>query len=304
MDKDITELITQVVWSGDYQQAARTLALSIAVSPTDANLPTVKMAMGNMVKLFDDDGSELFRGYAFSRDKSNANSEMTVTAYDAMIYLTKSKGTYNFKKMTAEAITRKVAGDFGIPVGKLPITRISQSFIADAQAISDIIGQAYMSAGCQNGKKYMINMNKGLLNVTEKGSMAASYILSDSINISDSQYTESIENVIDRVKIYDDKSNQIGIVQNASDVKKYGVLQDTYTKESDKNAQAVAKSMLKSIERTSNLTALGYRDCIAGNVVTIQEPYTGVKGKFLINTDQHTWQDGQHTMQITLDMEG
>lgn len=304
MNKDITQLVTQVVWSGDYQQAARTLTLSITVSPTDANLPTVKIAMGNMVKLFDDDGSELFRGYAFSRDKSNANSEMPITAYDAMIYLIKSKGTYNFKKMTAEDITRKVASDFGIPIGKLVATKIPQSFIADAQAITDIINQAYTNAGSQNGKKYMINMNKGLLNVAEKGSIAASYILSDSTNISDSQYTESIENVIDRVKIYDDKNNQIGMVQNVNDVKSYGILQDIYKKESGKNANAVAKSMLKSIERASNLTALGNKDCTTGNAVTIQEPYTGVKGKFLINTDQHTWQDGQHTMQLTLDMEG
>jgi len=77
---------------------------------------------------------------------------MQITAYDGLIYLTKSKGTYNFKKMTAEAITKKVAGDFGISVGTLASTGIGQSFIADSQGIYDIIMQAYTGAAKQNGK--------------------------------------------------------------------------------------------------------------------------------------------------------
>jgi hypothetical protein len=302
MDKDITQLVTVITWSGDYQQAARTLAFSIAVSPTDPNLPAVSMSMGNMVKLFDDDGNELFRGYIFARDKSNASNEMTVTAYDGLIYLTKSTGTYNFKDAPAEGIANKVASDFGISVGSVAITGILQNFIADAQTISDIIMQAYTSAGSQNGKKYILQMSKGLLNVVEKGSVIADHLLSDDINISDSAYSESIEGMIDQVKIYDSDKNQTGVVNNSGNITSYGMLQSIYNAQDGVDSTTAATNMLKGIARASTVTVLGSTDCVTGNAVNIQEPYTGVTGKFYILTDQHTWQDGQHTMQLTLDL--
>lgn len=303
MNQDITPLVTTWTWSGDYQQVARTLAFNIAVSPTDPNLPVLSMSMGNMVKLFDDDGNELFRGYLFSRDKSNSNNEMTVTAYDALIYLTKSKGTYNFKNMTAEAVTAKVAVDFNIPVGDLATTGISQSFIADGQAIYDIIMQAYSGAAVQNGKVYMPLMDAGLLNIIEKGSMVSTYELSDTVNVSDSEYTESIEDVINRVKIYDAKENYVGMVQNSDWVNSYGILQDVYKVQDGIDSNTAAIAMLKAIERTSTITALGNTSCVTGMAVFVDEPFTGLSGLFYINTDQHTWQNGQYTMQLTVDLQ-
>jgi hypothetical protein len=256
-----------------------------------------------MVKLFKDDGDELFRGYLFSRDKSNSSNEMTVTAYDGLIYLTKSKGTYNFKNMTAEAITSKVAADFRISVGEIATTGISQSFIADGQTIYDIIIQAYSGASVQNGKVYMPLMDAGLLNIIEKGSLVADYELSDDTNIIDSQYTESIENVIDRVKIYDDKENQVGMVENADWVKSYGILQEIYKAQTGIDPNTAAKSMLKNIERTSTITALGNVCCVTGMAIFVNEPFTGLSGLFYINTDQHTWQNGEYTMQLTIDLQ-
>ncbi|HEX3030376.1 MAG TPA: hypothetical protein VHT34_14015, partial [Clostridia bacterium] len=104
-NKKITQFVTSIAWSGDYQQAARKLELSIAVSYLDINHPVISISLGDMVKMFDDDGSELFRGYVFSKEKSNTSNEMSFTVYDGLIYLLKSKGTYNFKKLTPEQIT-------------------------------------------------------------------------------------------------------------------------------------------------------------------------------------------------------
>lgn len=299
--KDITQLVTSIVWSGDYRQAARKLEVNIAASPTDYYLPKANIALGNMLKLLTDDGIELFRGYVFYKEKSISNNEMRITAYDGLIYLLKSKGTYNFKKMTAEAITKKVANDFGIPVGTLASTGIVQSFIADNQTIYDIIMQAYTNASKQNGKKYMPIMQQGKLNVIEKGKTVASYVLSPDANIQDATYSESIENMVNRVKIYDENKNLIGTVENTDWIKLYGVLQDVYTKEKGRDAQTVAKNMLKGVEQTASLSGvLGNTDCITGNAVQVKEPYTGLVGLFYIDTDTHTWQDGQYTMDLGL----
>ncbi len=302
MNKDVTQLVKSIVWSGDYQQVARKLEVNIAASPTDAFLPSVSITSGSMIRFFDDDDNELFRGYIFSKEKTSSSSELQLTAYDGLYYLVKSKASYNFKKMTAEAVTRKVAGDFGIPVGDVAETGISLSFIVDAQTIYDIIMQAYTSAGSQNGKAYMPEMSEGSLDIIEKGSLAADYLLSDDLNVSESQYEESIEDVIDRVRIYDDNGNQIGMVQNAEWIKNYGILQDSYKKESGKDATAAARSMLKGIECTSTITALGNTDCITGRAVFVKEPFSGLIGMFYIDTDEHTWENGQYTMQLKINL--
>lgn len=298
--KDISQIVTTITWSGDHQQATRKLEINVAVS-LDQYLPKINIALGNMLKLLTDDNIELFRGYVFYKEKSNFISEMKITAYDGLIYLLKSKGTYNFKKMTAEAIVKKVAGDFGIPIGTLASTGITQSFIADGQTIYDIIMQAYTNAAKQNGKKYMPLMQQGKLNVIEKGKTVVTYELSADTNITDSTYSESIENMINRVKIYDENKNLIGTVENSEWIKLYGILQDVYVKETGKNPTIVARNMLKGIERAASLTGvLGNIECITGRAVKVKESYTGLTGLFYIDTDTHTWQKGQHTMDLGL----
>jgi len=303
MNTDITNLATKFVWSGDYQQLARALEISVAVSPTDGLLPRVSVSLGNMAKLFDDDGSELFRGYVFSKDKTASGSEMTYKAYDGLIYLTKSKGTYNFKNITAEAITRKVAGDFGVSIGSLASTGIViSSLVEDAQAISDIIKAAYEKAGAQNGKSYLLQMSKGVLNVVEKGSTAVSYVLSESTNVTDSEYSENLEDMINRVKIYDSDGNYVKTVSNSTWVSNYGILQDIYTKEDGVDATTAANNMLKGITYSGTVSGYGNINCVTGRKVTIKEPYTGISGSFYINTDTHTWENNQYTMELTLDL--
>lgn len=303
-NKNITQLCASIKWSGDKSQAARKLELGIAVSPTDANLPVVSMSMGNMVLLYDDTGNELFRGYIFSRDKSNSNAEMDVMAYDGLVYLLKSKGTYNFKKLTAEAIAQKLASDFGIPAGSLAATGIPLSFVADSQSIYDILMQAYSGAGAQNGKTYLPIMDGGKLNVIEKGAYTASCVLSDGANVTDSDYEESIEDMVDRVRIYDENSNPVGTVQNDAWVKAYGVLQDTYSKENGVYAATAAKSKLVGISQTASVTAYpGNTACITGAAVCLQEPFTGLSGLFYIDTDTHTWENGQYSMELVVDMQ-
>ena len=70
---DITQLVTQISWSGDYQQCARTLSFSLLSSPTDKSIPVVKCDLGNAVTLTVDN-KILFEGFVFERSKSTASS--------------------------------------------------------------------------------------------------------------------------------------------------------------------------------------------------------------------------------------
>jgi hypothetical protein len=302
---NITDIVTSATWSGNYNQAARKLEFSVAVSPTDRFLPQPFIGVGNMVKFFTSDGVERFRGYVFTKEKSSNGSEMEVTAYDGGIYLLKSKATFNFKKMLPAQVAKKVCGEVGVPTGQLANPGTVVSFIADGETIYDIIMTAYTYISKLNGAKYMAVMNDGKLNVIQKGKAVVQYALSPTIEpnstlISDSTYNESIENMVNRVKIYDDKQNQIGKVENAEWIKDYGVLQDIYTKEQNKNPNTVAKNMLRGLGRTASIEGLGDIECVTGRAVRVKEPYTGLDGLFFIDEDEHKFQDGQHTMNLEL----
>lgn len=294
--KDITEITTSIRWSGDYKQAARMIDFSMAASPHDPYLPKVTIEMGDMAVLIDEDGEEIFQGYVFTKEKSINSNEMSITAYDGLIYLLKSKGTYNFKIMTPNAITSKVCWDFGIPLGSIakgnPLNRLF-----DAETIYNIIMTAYTIESKKSGKLYMPRMDKGRLNIIEKGSTITKFVLDPKTTIIDSTYSESMENSINRVKIYDKNNKYIGEVKLDGIP---GILQDIYKVEKGVNHMTAAKSLLKGIEQTAEIEAIGDVECITGNSVVIKEPYTGLSGLFYIDNDEHTFANRQHTMRLGL----
>lgn len=293
---DITEIATKKEWSGDYKQVARKFTFGIAVSPHDYYLKRVTILMGDMITVLNDDDKEIFRGYVFSKDKSINDSEMSILCYDGLIYLTKSKGVYNFKNITPDAITRKVANDFGIELGSLengsPLFRIF-----DAESIYNIIMTAYTIESEISGRLFMPKMIKGKLNVILKGSYTAKFVLDSKSTIINSSYGESIENSINRVKIFDKEGNEKGEV-NLGGVP--GILQDIYKEEEGVDATTAATAMLKGIEKTASIEALGDFECITGNAVIIKEKFTGLSGLFYIDNDKHTFENGQHTMSLGL----
>lgn len=293
--KDITGLVTSITWSGDYKQASRQVELSIATSPTDFYLPKLHIAMEDFIIIFMDN-KEIFQGFVFSKEKSINGNEMTVTIYDGLIYLLKSKGTYNIKKMTPNAITQKVCSDLGVPVGSLegggPLSRLFEGEIA-----YKIIMTAYTIESNKTGKLYMPRMDNGKLNVIQKGSTISKFVLDAKTTMINSTYGESIEDSINKVKMYDETGKHIGEVTLPG---MSGILQDIYKKEKGQDANSGARGLLKGVEKTASIEAIGSMDCIAGNAVVIKEPYTGLSGLFYIDTDGHTFLNGQHTMSLGL----
>lgn len=298
---DITKVVTQIVWSGDTEQAARKLEIEIIAPSADTHIPKVNLAAGKMLRLYGDNRRELFSGYIFAQSLTRSGSTIRVTAYDGLIYLLKSKAVYNFKKTTAEAMAAKVAADFGIATGTLAQTGIIQDLIQYNQSPYEIIKSAYAEAAKQNAKEYIIRMENDKLNVTEKGLGSTQYVLSSDKNMTEAIYSESIENMVNRVVIVDDQGKFFDKVENTEWKQSYGLLQDVYPKEQDKDPYTVARNLLKGLERTGKITALGNAECISGSAVNVKEPYTGLTGLFYVSADTHTWQNGQYTMEIGLE---
>lgn len=295
---DITDIVENLNWSGDYKQVARRVDMNIVVSPSDHYLPRVNIAMGDMIQVFIDT-KEIFRGYAFFKEKSIDSSQMNVTVYDGLIYLLKSKATYNVKGETPGALTKRICKEFGIETGNIiegsPITRIFEGV-----ELYNIIMTAYTMEYERTGKPYMPVMREGKLHIVEKGKNIARYTLDAGANLINATYSESMEDSVNKVQIYSEEGNHIGTVNLPESEGVVGVLQDVYKAEKGADATARAKAMLKGIGKSAKVNALGDLDCIAGNAVVIREAYTGLQGLFWIDTDEHSLEGGQHSMSLGL----
>jgi 3D (Asp-Asp-Asp) domain-containing protein len=106
--------------------------------------------------------------------------------------------------------------------------------------------------------------------------------------------------MVNKVLIVDDNGNKVSEVKNDEWLKTYGLFQDVYKLQEDKDSNAEAKAMLKDIEQTCSLTGFGDTTCITGYGVQVKDTHTGLVGLFYIDSDTHTWEGGNYTIDLEL----
>jgi hypothetical protein len=300
---DANQLAPTITWSGDYQQCARSLNFGILSSPIDKNITSVKCDLGSAVTLIQDN-TELFQGHIFTREKSTSGNTIDIECFDQGIYLKRNETTYKFTNTTPEAVTRKVAADFGIPVGEIAVTgfKFSRNFIGCD--LYNIIETSYTLASRKNKKKYHIIFHGGKLCVVEKKVTDNTLVIEGGVNLMDATMSDSIENMVNQVAIYDKNDKLVKTVKNAEAVKLYGLMQN-YIKQSDgEDTAAKAQKLLddNGIEQKITVNNLGNIANVTGGTVVVHEPYTGVYGLFYIDADTHTWKNGLYLNKLTLNL--
>ena len=300
-DQDITEYVSSISWGGSRTEVARKLELKVVNAPLDKNIKPLNIKLADPIYFFEDDGkTELFRGFVTDREASSTTGTVTYTAYDLLYYTLKSKATYNFSSKTAEAITKMVCNDMEIPIGSIASTGLSQKLIVQNVSIYEIIMQAYTQAHEQNDKNYYVTAKNGLLNVEEMGKTVREIDLTEDTNIISSKYKESLSNMVNKVRIYDEEGNPAGVVENKSDIQNYGIFQQVYTKEEGKDATTTAKSMFNGVEKTFDLQCTNYNEIVTGVGVIIKDSSTGLSGIVWVDADTHTWSNGVAVMNLTV----
>lgn len=303
IEMDITQMVSSITWSGSVSQAARTVEIAVINAPNDKNIENLKLNIGagDTIKLYEN-GELLFFGEIQGGKRTSETGTITYVCYDLLNHMLRSTSSYNFTNTTAEGITKAVCADLKIATGSIAETRINiKKMIINSDAFYDIIMKAYTKAARQTGKKYICRMRGSKLSVEIKGEKVKDFILAEECNITNAEYEETIENMVNVVKIYDENGTQIGEVRKEKWVEKYGIYQQTYEKESGINSQTAAQNMLNGIEKRTRLDAVsGDIRCIAGNGVEVYDRATGLKGLFWIDSDTHTWENGIHMMNLEL----
>lgn len=289
----------KVEWSGTDTQASRQITFSIPVNPYDKGFKNAPIKLGDIVTLYSDK-EKLFVGVVTSREKSAAIGTTSFTAKDFMHYLLRSSTSRKFVNKTPEQITKQICTEVGIKCGDLAKTGINiPKLIFEDQNIYGIILKAYRKVVGKTRKKYMLTMDGKRLSVIVKGK-DSKVTLDQGKDITDASYSDTTDNMVNLVKIYNESMQQIGKVEKKKLTQKYGIYQSTYTKEDGVNAKKEAEALMVGITKEASVEAIGDIRAVSGKSLVIYDKATGLKGKFYITSDTHTFENGVHTMQLEL----
>lgn len=300
---DITKAVVSTTWSGSTEQAARTAEIAVINAPYDPNVKKLKLkiAAGDILSLYED-GKNIFYGEVKTIEKKNAVGTVNYQAMDMMDHLLRTNIIKKFKGKTAERIVELLCQKYGIPKGTIVKTKaIIKKLIIDGNSIYEAIMIAYRKASRQTGEKYICYMKGNKFCVGIKGTIVKKLVYSEKENITDVTYTESAEDIINTVEIYNDKGKKIGEVKNKMSLERYGRYNDVYTKEKGVNAKRAAKNMLVGINKQLSIETIETSvQTVAGNGIQMQDYSTGLKGVFWITQDTHKWENGTHTANYDL----
>lgn len=297
---DISEYVERVTWEGSDTQVSRTATITVPYNYYKDLYLNIRP--GHLLTLTEQ--KEIFAGVVTNQPRRGQIGAVSYTAKDFMHYLLRSSGSYNFKKTTPEKITRKVCSDLMIQTGDLYETKkYLPSLLFDNESYYNIIVKSYNAAARKMSAAYppafMPIMDKRKLSVIIKGQHCG-IVLDGNNDIISSEYEESTEEMINRVKVLNKNGKVTGTVENTDDINEYGVYQATYKKTGNENAKTAAAQMLTGITRTAKVEAIGYAQCRAGYAVNIRDGASGLLGKYYIENDSHTWENGTHIMNIGL----
>lgn len=295
---DITNLLINVTWSGDYKSCARKLEFSLMSSPMDKNIPKVDIPLMSVISFYEDD-NELFRGFVYEREKSSDNA-MSFLCYDYCAKLNDIKVSKNIKNQTASTIYNNFLTEYGLNKGDIIQANTGVTKVFLGVTAYDMIMTAYTEEAKNTGKKYMLYSRGNKFYASEKGIVKLKLSFEEGKNILSSSFKESVSNMVNKVLIVDENGNKVSEVKNEEWHKAYGLFQDVYKQQEGKDSNAEAKAMLKDIEQTCSLTGFGDTTCITGYGVQVKDTHTGLVGLFYIDSDTHTWEGGNYTIDLEL----
>lgn len=297
----ITDLVTNLQWSGDTGQAARKMQIE--------HLSDVRIPHGALITIFHN-GTIFMQALEKKFTISASSNNVQVDAYDFMFQLLNSTDSKVFRGKTAKQIVEDISTAAGIPVGYIEDTKHVFDFLPlNEKTLYDMCLIAITETTKATGKKYILKVQKGKICLFERTKQVHQFVLESSGNLTDATYSESIEALRNKIQLMGKDKNGNSIIstaQNADLVKKYGVLQE-YTKHDQAATKAeldeLAGQMLKdlsAVEKSASIEAVGVCGVESGDSVYVVEPVTGLIGSYFVDSDQHTVQNGLHTMSLNL----
>lgn len=287
----------RIIWKGGINGTSRTLEVKYLDDTTIAKL-------GDKVEFFLDE-DKLFTGKVFSVEVTGQSKIKTFSCFDNSIYLNKNYFVKNFNKKKPSQILKEICGELKLEVETVPKDIVDCTYPAVNRSGYQIILNAYTIQHRKDKKIYSIVSNDGKIEVIEQGALA-DVLLHSEQDIKSSKYGEDIEKMVNQIVIYKtekEKQQIVDKVENKEDKEKYGLFQKVMQYDKDRDNINNAKEMLKSVEKTGNITCLGNILIQSGYSIGIHEPNTNLVGSFLVKNDTHVWENDVYYCDVELAFE-
>lgn len=283
------EILTKIYirWGGDYQQAARTLSFTY--------LPMEESTrVGDKITMYDDNNNLLFQGMAYITNYNTTTKKYEVDCYDLLNNMLRS-AAYGRYVGTATQICAQVCNVFGL-TSLITFGNTNQQIIAAGDlTYYEILAKSIrkdLDLPVYNiralGSKVFLDLPSDILTVAN---------LSSNTNIREAEYSENIEQMINRIVIVDDEGTVLTTKMNQENLQRFGLFQEVETERYTEDDVLILPE-LHGIDKTGSIIINGDVNCITGKNVLITEPKTGFIGKFFIINDEHTWFDNVHETRL------
>lgn len=300
---DITDVVQKVTVQGDYTQGARKLECTYLGSSFDKSFPIANIQEFNFMYFYQDN-KLVFMGTIYEISKNSGNNNMTFYAYDEGVQTLKVKTVFNFIDKSVNTVMESIIKAYNIPCESYVKSDFKITKIFFNQTLYDIIMSVYTLLSKETGKKYMLEWtSEGKMKVVEKGIVTLDVTFEEGSNLIDTSYTINIDNIVNRVCIFDEFYNFVKEVRDDESAKLYGYFTESIKQGSDEDKTEEAKSMFKGAEKTCKLSGFGDYTCITGRAVRVKDTFTGLIGLFYIDSDTHTWENGVYSIQLGLNFQ-
>ena len=246
-------------------EAAACLTATVLIAPADTYFLKLSVAVGDVVRLLDDGGKEIFLGSVHELDRTPET--VTLTAYDRGVYLTRNE-LYGVYAGTGRQIAGKIAGELGVPLGAVEDDGLYRTIVTGpGESAFSILRRAV-------GEGREIAVRDGALTVTKGGGGA--------------------------VPLKPGRNGRVlAAAQNTGDITACGRFQRVMGKSGDPQAQA--KAALRRRSLSARVTVLGDLSLRCGGRVEAHRPQWGLEGVYDITAHEHRWEKGVFTTSLSLE---
>ena len=268
-------------------EAAATLTATVLTAPADTYFLKLSMAVGDVVRLLDDGGQEVFLGSVQELDRTP--EAVTLTACDRGIYLTRNE-LYGVYSGTGKTIAAKIAGELGIPLGTVEDDGLRRTIVTGAGMSAFSILRKAVGEGRE------ISIRDGALTVTKGG---GNTVLLSPERMLEVSSRASIREMVNRAVVVGRNGNRLASARNDQDAALYGQFQQVLGKDGDPASQA--KAALKGRTMSARVTLLGDLSLRCGGTVEVHRPQWGLEGLYTVTAHEHRWERGLFTTSLSLE---
>ena len=268
-------------------EAAATLTATVLTAPADSYFLELSVAVGDPVRLLDDDGKEVFLGSV--QELARTPEDVTLTACDRGVYLTRNE-LYGVFSGTGKTIAAKIAGELGIPLGTVEDDGLRRTIVTGAGMSAFSILRRAVGEGRE------IAVKDGALTVTKRDPAVYPLPVQDMLEVTS---RASIRAMVNRAVVVGRNGNRLASAENAGEIAAYGRFQQVLGKDGGPAEQA--KAALRGRVLSARVTLLGNLAYRCGGTVRADRPQWGLEGLYTVTAHEHRWEQGLFTTSLSLE---